>query len=118
MFDQNKMFSDAQVVAASGDATNDLDVGKTPAEGVPVEVVVSAVSGTSPTLNVTIQESDDDSTYTDLVKFPQITAVGRHMRLVQSAKRYLRADYVVGGTTPSFTITAGIVSGFHPDQVS
>lgn len=110
MFDTNLLFHNAAALTATGNSSG-LDVQKTPAGGVWVEIVVSAVSGTSPTVDFKVQESNDDSTYNDVVTFAQITATGRHARLVQSKKRYLRLARAIGGTTPSFTVTAGIVSG-------
>lgn len=117
MFDTNLLFHNAAALTASGNSSG-LDVQKTPGGGVWVEIVVSAVSGTSPTADFKVQESNDDSTYNDVATFAQIVATGRHARLVQSKKRYLRLARTIGGTTPSFTVTAGIVSGAPQDQVS
>ena len=117
MFDSNLLFSNAAVTTATGNSTA-LDIKKTPADGVTVEIAVTAASGTTPTLNAVVKESDDNSTYNDVVTFAQITTTGRFTRVVQSKKRYLRITYTVGGTTPSFTITAGIVSGGLPDQTA
>jgi hypothetical protein len=110
MFDANLLFTNGTAVDTNGDSTA-LHVYKTAAEGVPIEIAVTAVTGTSPTLDVKVQESDNDSDYNDVAVFPQITATGAYCRQVQSKKAYLRLDYTVGGTTPSFTVKAGIVSG-------
>jgi hypothetical protein len=95
-----------------------LDIKKTGHKGVWVEIVITAVSGTTPTADFKVQESDDNSTWKDLVTFDQITAVGRHARKVQSKRRYLRLARTIGGTTPSFTTTAGIVSGPQRDAAA
>lgn len=120
MFDANLLFTNAAAVTTSGNSSA-LDIKKTPAEGVPVEIAVTAVAGstTGLTLDAAVQESDNNSTYNTVATFPQITAAGRYTRVVQSKKRYLRIAYVAGAATGlSFTLTAGIVSGNLPDQVA
>lgn len=70
-----------------------------------VNIPVTAVSGTSPTLSVAIQESTDSGTnwYTVYV-FPTITTTGDYYSpyLVQSGST-LRYVQTVGGSSPSFT---------------
>lgn len=107
MFDSNLLYSDDQAVTADAASTNDLQHG--PLKEVTVQITVKVVSGTSPTLDVTLRESADDSTYVDNVKFPQITAVGVYFRKFTTRHEYTRLYYDVGGTSPSFTVTAGIV---------
>lgn len=68
-------------------------------------IIVTAVSGTNPTLDFTIQESDDSGTnWFDTYQFPRITATGQYrsplIPLTGNRIRYVRT---VGGTTPSFT---------------
>lgn len=68
-------------------------------------VLVTAVSGTNPTLDVVVQESDDSGTnWFDIYHFPRITATGQYrsplIPLVGNRYRYIRT---VGGTSPSFT---------------
>lgn len=76
------------------------------------ELVVSAASGTTPTLDVTLQHSIDGGTnwYT-LATFTQKTATGSELKTeseveAATAEVYgdcLRAIWTIGGTTPSFT---------------
>lgn len=117
MFDSNLLFHNAVALNANGNSSG-LNIGKTPADGVWVEIVVTAASGTTPTIDFKVQESDDDSTYNDVVVFPQITGTGRWFRKVQSKKAYLRLNRTVGGTSPNFTVTAGIVSGPQRDSAA
>lgn len=117
MYDNNLLFHDAAALNSNGNSSG-LNIGKTPAKGVWVEIAVTAASGTSPTIDFVVQESDDDSTYNDLVTFEQITETGRWSRLVQSKKPYLRLNRTLGGTSPSFTVTAGIVSGPQRDAAA
>lgn len=68
-------------------------------------VIVTAVSGTNPTLDVVVQESDDTGTnWYDIYHFPRITATGQYrsplIPLVGNRYRYVRT---ITGTSPSFT---------------
>lgn len=65
-------------------------------------VYVPSAAGTNPTLDVTIQESDDDSTYRTIGSFPQITAAGQYFITIKSNARYRRYTADVGGTNPAF----------------
>jgi hypothetical protein len=117
MLDTNLLFKDAVALTASGQSSG-VEIDKSGARGVWVQIIVTAVSGTTPTADFVIQESDDNSTYNDLVTFAQMTTTGRASRLVQSKKKYLRLKYTLGGTTPSFTTTAGIVTGPQRDAAA
>lgn len=70
-----------------------------------VNIPVTAVTGTTPTLDVSIEESDDSGTnWFKVYDFPRITAAGMYrsplIRMVGNRVRYVQT---VGGTTPSFT---------------
>lgn len=70
-----------------------------------VNIPVTAVSGTTPTLDVSIEESDDNGTnWYKVYDFPRITATGIYrspaLPLIGTRIRYVQT---VGGTTPSFT---------------
>lgn len=74
---------------------------------------VGAVSGTTPTLDVKLQESDDNSTWSDIAggAFTQVTAATqRQVIRVLRSKRYCRGYATVGGTTPSFTLSLEILA--------
>jgi hypothetical protein len=66
-------------------------------------VDVTAESGTS-TLDVTIQYSPDDSTWYDHTAMSQITATGQYDQAITNYGKYVRAKYVVGGTSFTFSI--------------
>lgn len=86
--------------AASGTGAS-VDLGiKT---GLLLTLAVSAVSGTSPTLQVKIETSADGSTWRLLDTFAVTTAVGPVVRAFAGADRYVRAAWTIGGTAPSFT---------------
>lgn len=122
MFDYNLLFTHssgaAVAVTTTGNSTA-LAVEKTPASGVDVEIVITAVSGTgTPTMTPVLYESDDDSTYYALATWKDITATGRYTRRAQSKRKYLRLTYTLTGTSPSFTTLAGIVSGPQRDHTA
>lgn len=66
-------------------------------------VNVTAESGVS-TLDITVQTSDDNSTYYDHTSCSQITATGQYRTAISNFGKYVRLKYVVGGT--SFTFAA------------
>lgn len=68
---------------------------------------VTDASGTTPTMTVTIQTSADGSTnWTTLgTAFNAATAVGTQRKVLSGADRFIRAQYTIGGTTPSFTFS-------------
>jgi hypothetical protein len=70
-----------------------------------VEIKVTNVSGTSPTLSVYIEgKFENTGDYKTLVSQENITATGTWFATINPcAFRYLRVKYVVGGTSPSFT---------------
>lgn len=70
-----------------------------------VNIPVTAVSGTTPTLDVSVEESDDGGTNWFVVyQFPRITATGmyRSPKLSLQGNR-IRYVQTISGTTPSFT---------------
>ncbi len=70
-----------------------------------VNIPVTAVTGTNPTLDIGVEESDDTGTnWYRVYDFPRITATGIY-RSPPLTLRGNRIRYVqtVGGTTPSFT---------------
>lgn len=70
-----------------------------------VSYIVTAVTGTNPTLDVVLQESDDTGTsWYDVYHFPRITATGQYRTpLIPLTGNRLRWVQTVTGTTPSFT---------------
>lgn len=77
-----------------------------------VTLDVTAASGTSPTLAVKIQTSDDGgTTWYDIpnASFTQATAVTKQAIQINTYGNLIRAAYTVGGTTPSFTFTVNAI---------
>lgn len=73
------------------------------------------VSGTTPTMDVIIEESTDNSTFTTVVldadspAFAQVVATGIQVVKFKRTKRYLRITGTIAGTTPSFTVGATLL---------
>ena len=81
-----------------------------------VNVPVTVVSGTNPTLDITIEESDDTGTnWYKVYDFPRITATGiyrsPHIPFFGNRIRYVQT---VGGTTPSFTRAINRLQSSYP----
>jgi hypothetical protein len=75
---------------------------------------VTAAAGTSPTLDVTVKAKDPASgKYFNIGTFAQKNAVGNEAVFIGAgadtkfAVRTFRIEYVVAGTTPSFTFSVG-----------
>jgi hypothetical protein len=68
-------------------------------------VVVSGVSGTDPTLDLTIEGSDDAETWSDLAILPTISTAGAHsFGLGAQDYAHYRYSSVIGGQdNPAFT---------------
>jgi hypothetical protein len=89
-----------------------------------VTVAVTAASGTTPTMTVVVEGSNDSSTWFELGTIGangyRVGSVGTApsnftgaatVRGVFPAVQYLRTRSVVGGTTPSFTYSASAEMG-------
>ena len=74
-----------------------------------VELEVTAASGTTPTLDVKIVGADGTKTC-ELGKFAQQTAAGSGRIAVPLPYPEARAEWTIGGTTPSFTFSVKIVA--------
>lgn len=73
-------------------------------------LIVQTASGTTPTIDVKITHSADNSTYADLVTFTQATSTTAEVKTVSAGttvNRYLKVQYTVGGTNPSFAVIVG-----------
>lgn len=108
---------DARTASANGTGF-DLE-GSNGAEGEAIIILASdaASAGTNPTLDVKLQESSDNSTFTDIsgATFTQVTdaqALEKISINTNDVKRYLRAVGTIGGTSsPAFTYSVALVYG-------
>ena len=140
IFSAQQKFSASQVVTADAGSTNIIDLGatgtplKAPSalvrdigKGTPIPIVVQldiAATGTSPTLLVTLQMDNDVAfgSPTTVATAQSIAggAAGQRVTLYWipegTIERYIRLFYDVGGTSPSYQITAGIVAADHTNE--
>jgi hypothetical protein len=73
-------------------------------EEIKIKIVASGKSGTNPTLDFTIKDSEDGSTFDTHTAVSQITANGTTIVRLDKFTRFLRIDGVLGGSdTPKFT---------------
>lgn len=106
MYDALAKLDSARTESATYTATAvNLKAG-TPRRGLTARLRVTGVSGTSPTSDVKVQDSDDGTTYHDLVAFPRITAAGVFHRTFETPRPYVRLVNTIGGTNPVFTVGA------------
>lgn len=72
-----------------------------------------AMTGTAPTLDVKVQQSVDNVTFTDIpgATFPTVSAADQISLLSFVAQQqYIRFAWAVGGTTPNFTFGVGVIA--------
>jgi hypothetical protein len=111
---KNQALLGASVYPASvNDTNNGSSVDMINADGRCFAIqVIGAVTGTSPSLTGKIQESDDNSTWSDVsgATFTAVTASSNLQTIVfDRTKRYLRHFRTVSGTTPAFLL--GVLIG-------
>ena len=102
----NGAFTTTAVQGSVQDNTTSTD------NGLGVYLIATSVSGTSPTADVKIQHSADNSTWVDLVTFTQVTAASSEIKEVEAGttiNRYLRVYNTIGGSsTPTVNAIVGI----------
>lgn len=103
----------ALIAAARGSGT--VTSGPIASSGIASDVLLavhcSAASGTTPTLNVSLEESNDGSSWSAVTGsgIAQLTAAGNALAYATATKPYMRVTSTVGGTTPSFTFKATVL---------
>jgi hypothetical protein len=69
-----------------------------------LDLVISAASGTTPSLTVTIETSKDGSTnWQTVAAYAAQNAAGTTRKVFAGLDRFVRANCAISGTTPSFT---------------
>lgn len=75
-----------------------------------VQLDVTAASGTTPTLDVVLEDTIDGTNYNTIATFTQKVAAGRQVVDVTTPfADTLRARWTIAGTTPSFTFSVTAV---------
>lgn len=117
IIDAELQLSDAQALTATAASTNliDLGVDRDIGKGEPLALVITvdvALAGTSPTFQPAIQTDDNAafSSATTLLTGQSYSALAAGAKIVlpipDTNERYLRANYTLGGTSPTITVTA------------
>lgn len=105
--------------AATAATVNGIGVDTAGFNSAAVLLEVGAVSGASPTLDIKIQDSANNSSFADVsgLTFTQVTAANNSQALrieglnTATRRRYLRAVATLAGTSPNFTLKVDIVLG-------
>lgn len=75
-----------------------------------IQLNVTAASGTSPTLNVIVEDTLDGTNWNTIGTFAQKTAVSREVINISTPfANQLRVAWTIGGTTPSFSFNVNWV---------
>lgn len=103
------------VLADSPETGTGVFTGPGPYQGMKILVYCPSGAGTSPTLDIKIQECDTlGGTYTDVPggAVPQITAAGTYEHHIHWTKRYIRFYATLTGTGADFgAVTIGLTPG-------
>jgi len=92
--------SQARTTSGSGSAVFTKDAGV-----VRLLLDVTAASGTTPSLTVTLEQSRDGSTWRTVSSFAAKTTTGQEALSAGGLDRYIRVSWAISGTTPSFTFS-------------
>jgi hypothetical protein len=81
-----------------------------------VNIPVTSVTGTNPTLDITVEESDDSGVnWYKVYDFPRITVAGIYRSpMIPFIGNRIRYVQTVGGTTPSFTRSINRLQSNYP----
>jgi hypothetical protein len=103
----------APAAARASSGVGTAVAGNAPAQFLRVQLNITAASGTTPTLDVTLEDTIDGTNYNTCATFVQQTTTGRVViDLTTPFTDNLRVRWVVGGTTPSFTFS--VVAYYEP----
>jgi hypothetical protein len=107
-------FTETPVASAARTTSGDSGplYGYGPYSTIIAQLNVTAASGSSPTLQVFIEDSVDGTNFNELMAWPVATGVSRDVRVAGDDWGFshrghfanqLRVRWAIGGTTPSFT---------------
>lgn len=105
----NYLTTFAASAARTASGTSAVQAGYEPAKTLRAQLEVTAASGTSPTLDVFIEDTLDGTNWNVIGTFAQMVGPGRQVINVTSPfAGQIRLRWVVGGTTPSFTFSGTV----------
>lgn len=102
----------ASAAATATGQTGAFDVGHQ--DFISVMADVTAVSGTTPSMTLTVEWSPDGSTWYQgdtADTFTALTAAGKKVKTFQVKGVLARVVYTISGTTPSFTFSLTTITG-------
>lgn len=99
--------------AATTETENTEAIDVSAFEALILTLVTSSTTGTSPTLNIIVQDSDDGTTWYTHTTIAEITADGTVITRIDKFRKFVRYNMTIGGTTPSFTI---VITGLGLNQ--
>ncbi len=116
ILDQQLTMSNRQALVGTAYSIDTIDLGQERPNGyaeLTLYCHIQGESGTNPTLTMELETSADNSTFT---KIGSVTKRANERELALglenlSVKRYNRLRFVLGGTSPSYNLTAGFVTG-------
>lgn len=99
------------VTAATASGTLDLDLNGFRVSNLRAFINVTTATGDTPTLDVVVQDTLDDTNYNALFSFTQATAERTEVvNFITPFADKLRLDYTIGAVaTPVFTFTVTII---------
>ncbi len=98
----------AKIIESSARTTNGSggDMQVRGGDSVRAQLNVTGASGTSPTLNVLVEDTLDGTNYNTIASFSQKTAAGREViNITAPFSDNLRVSWAIAGTNPSFTFS-------------
>lgn len=102
----------ARTATGNSEGADSQDAGASSANGAVGYLQVTAISGTSATIDAKIRHSADDVTYADLITFAQIAVAASRGAEAKTASgtvnRHLAASWTIAGTSPSVTFFVGV----------
>lgn len=120
IIDSSLEFSVAQALTTTAVSTNVIDTGAAHDEGIGEDTYINVktnaalTGGTS--LQIVVQTSTDNSTFTDVLQTPAIltaaltaNTVIAQIELPRGLNRYVRLNYVIAGTYAAGTVSAALV---------
>lgn len=95
--------SAARTATGTGSAFNVED-----AESFEATLTITAASGTTPTLDLTLETTVDGTHWYSVAAFAQKTGAGSDARAFGPLGDQARWKWTIGGTTPSFTFSVAV----------
>lgn len=105
-----RLFTPVASAARTTSANQTFGTQESSGKALRVQLDVTAASGTTPTLDVVIEDTLDGTNWNVVGTFAQKTATGREViNITTPFHGQMRVRWTIGGTTPSFTFSVKAV---------